>query len=154
MNFQAAYAYMKRGYAITLPEWGGYWTWSTLDETILLHCRNGDVLEIRDTDDVDYTIQFMFRPDWYIETEVLDTEHNINLAICQEQEAEAEQAHLDELVAEAAVCGCDGCLNFLEDYNDALHGADTEDDDDDDSDLGAVLVVDFGVPNRAFAFAV
>lgn len=152
MNFQAAYAYMKRGYAITLPEWGGYWTWDALEETILLHCRNGDVLEVRDTKDVDYTIQFLFRPDWYIEAEVEDTEHNINLATRQEED-EAEEAELNELVADAIDCGCEDCAQFLVEY-DALVAGLGEDDDDDDDDLGSVLVVSFGGARQAYAFPI
>lgn len=65
MKFQAAYAYMKdRGYRIALPEWGGYWYWD--DDSIRLHTRRGEDFDIRETKDVHYTIQFMFRDDWEI----------------------------------------------------------------------------------------
>lgn len=62
MKFQAAYSYLKRGHKIKLPEWGGYWYWN--NETIIIHTRTGDELDIRSTEDVDYTIGFTFRDDW------------------------------------------------------------------------------------------
>lgn len=64
MTFQAAYSYCKRGHDIKLPEWGGFWRWDKEKQTIMIHTRRGDVLDIRDTKDVDYTISFMFRTDW------------------------------------------------------------------------------------------
>lgn len=62
MKFQAAYSYLKRGHKITLPEWGGYWVWE--NDTIMIYTRHGEVLDIRSTDDTDYTISFTFRDDW------------------------------------------------------------------------------------------
>lgn len=62
MKFQAAYSYLKRGHKIKLPEWGGYWYWN--GETIIIHTRTGEELDIRNTKDVDYTIGFTFRDDW------------------------------------------------------------------------------------------
>lgn len=62
MKFQAAYSYIKRGHDIKLPEWGGFWRWE--NDTIMIHTRHGEVLDIRETKDVDYTIGFLFRDDW------------------------------------------------------------------------------------------
>lgn len=64
MSFQAAYSYLKRGHKVKLPEWGGYWYWDEDKKTIIIHTRSGNELDIRDTNDVDYTIGFMFRNDW------------------------------------------------------------------------------------------
>ena len=69
MNFQAAFSYLKRGHDITLPEWGGFWRWDVENKTIFMHCRNGDVLDIRESKDMDYTIGFMFRDDWALNKE-------------------------------------------------------------------------------------
>ncbi|MFS0904117.1 hypothetical protein AB3N02_13770 [Priestia aryabhattai] len=66
MSFQAAYAYCKRGHDIKLPEWGGFWRWDNEKKTIMIHCRDGKILDIRETEDVDYTINFMFRNDWEV----------------------------------------------------------------------------------------
>lgn len=64
MIFQAAYNYMKRGYKITLPEWNGYWYWSKEKGTIIIHARGEIEFDIRETDEVDYAINFTFRDDW------------------------------------------------------------------------------------------
>lgn len=69
MIFQAAYNYMKRGHKITLPEWGGYWYWSKEKDTIIIYTRDGIEFDIRETDDVDYTISFTFRDDWELASE-------------------------------------------------------------------------------------
>lgn len=66
MKFQAAYSYLKRGHAIALPEWGGYWKWSDKEKTIKMHTRHGTVVDMRQSEDMDYTIGFMFRDDWEI----------------------------------------------------------------------------------------
>ncbi|PTH26008.1 hypothetical protein [Staphylococcus arlettae] len=64
MKFQAAYSYLKRGHDITLPEWGGFWRWNKDTHSIDIHTRNNEILDIRETKDVDYTIGFTFRDDW------------------------------------------------------------------------------------------
>ncbi len=64
LDFQSAYNYMKRGHHMKLPEWGGYWYWDKEAETIMIHTRDGKELDIRETQDVDYTINFLFRKDW------------------------------------------------------------------------------------------
>ena len=64
MNFQAAFSYLKRGHDITLPEWGGFWRWDTENKTIIMHTRKGELIDIRESLDMDYTIGFMFRGDW------------------------------------------------------------------------------------------
>lgn len=64
MKFQAAYSYLKRGHDIKLPEWGGFWRWNKDTQTIDIYTRKNEILDIRDTKDVDYTIGFTFRDDW------------------------------------------------------------------------------------------
>ncbi|MFO7964197.1 MAG: hypothetical protein R6U50_09780 [Desulfobacterales bacterium] len=62
MKFEAAFNYMvHRGYAATLPEWGGFWVWDEDEQTILMHLRNGEVMDLRDSPDVGYTFSFLFR---------------------------------------------------------------------------------------------
>jgi hypothetical protein len=75
MKFQAAFSYLKRGHAITLPEWGGYWAWDEAGKTILMHLRSGDVMDIRESPDMDYTLSFTFRDDWKLEAAPEATEH-------------------------------------------------------------------------------
>ena len=71
MKFQAAYSYLKRGHKMKLPEWGGYWHWDKTKQTIIIHTRDGKELDIRETEDVDYTLSFMFRDDWEFAEEFL-----------------------------------------------------------------------------------
>ena len=78
MRFQAAYSYMKNGHALALPEWGGYWEWDSNAQTILIRTRKGESLDIRETDNLDYTMSFIFRDDWYIVGDVSSTEHYEN----------------------------------------------------------------------------
>jgi len=75
MRFEAAFAYLKRGHAIRVPEWGGYWKWDDENKTILMHTRSGRVVDIRRSVDMDYTFSFTFRDDWEIVKNVATTEH-------------------------------------------------------------------------------
>lgn len=75
MKFQAAYAYLKRGHCIALPEWGGYWKWDDEHQTVQMHTRKGDVLDIRASEDMAYTLEFTFRDDWELVSDTTGTEH-------------------------------------------------------------------------------
>jgi len=70
MKFNQAYPYMKsRGYRAKLPEWGGYWYWSHGEDTLRIYTKHGEDFDIRETNDVDYTLQFIVhRDDWEIFT--------------------------------------------------------------------------------------
>lgn len=105
MKFQAAYAYMKRGHAITLPEWGGFWSWDPEFETIIMHLRNGDVVDLLDTDDLDYTLSFMFRDDWEVLRDVAETEHVFNALEDSIEELENEACDICGEPLEPIQCG-------------------------------------------------
>ena len=64
MNFQKAYEALKQGAMIKCPEWAGYWKWE--DDSIKMHCKDGRILDIRETENVDYTLGFILRDDWEI----------------------------------------------------------------------------------------
>jgi hypothetical protein len=49
-----------------LPEWSGYWVWDIEKDTIMMHTKEGDVLDIRQTDRVSYTIYNITRKDWIL----------------------------------------------------------------------------------------
>ena len=68
MVFKEAYEALKQGAMIKCPEWAGYWKWE--DDTIKMHCKDGRVLDIRETENVDYTLNFIMRDDWEIVGEV------------------------------------------------------------------------------------
>jgi len=66
MRFEEAYKLMRRGEKIKLPEWGGYWYWDFHRQTIMIQLRQGGVLDIRETSNVDYTFRFICRDDWQV----------------------------------------------------------------------------------------
>lgn len=75
MNFDIALKMMKKGHKVKLPSWGGYWCWDDEKETIMMHCKpeesdNGKkVLDIRETQRVEYTLQNILSNDWIIADE-------------------------------------------------------------------------------------
>lgn len=64
MKFNEAYVLMRQGKKIKLPEWQGFWAWE--NNTIMIHCSNDVVMDIRETDDISYTFGFICREDWMI----------------------------------------------------------------------------------------
>ena len=76
MEFKLALKLMKKGNKVKLPSWGGYWCWDEDKETIMMHCRpqdsdkgQGDILDIRETQRVEYTIGNMLSDEWIIADE-------------------------------------------------------------------------------------
>ena len=76
MNFREAFEVMKHGAKVKLPSWGGYWCWDAEKETIMIHCRpqdsdkgQGPVLDIRETQRVEYTLRNIISEDWVIADE-------------------------------------------------------------------------------------
>ena len=73
MKFSEAVKALEEGKKIKRPSWAGYWV-RVKDiynpqhgkYTIHMHCRDGRVLDIRDTQDVFYTIGNMVAEDWEI----------------------------------------------------------------------------------------
>jgi len=73
MKFDKAFEMMKQGEKVKLPTWSGYWCWNNEKETIEMHCRPKDVdkgqeyiLDIRETQRVEYTLQNIMSEDWMI----------------------------------------------------------------------------------------
>lgn len=64
MEFNEAFVLMKRGAKIKLPEWEGFWFWSEEKQTIIIHCKDGRELDIRETEDVGFTMDNICRNDW------------------------------------------------------------------------------------------
>lgn len=67
MNFGLALKAMKEGKKVKLPSWGGYWCWEK--DTIMMHCKDGKVLDIRETDNVEYTMSNIASEDWMLADE-------------------------------------------------------------------------------------
>lgn len=72
MKFAIALDAMKAGAKVKRPTWAGYWEWDPEAETIRMHCRpeesdNGNpVLDIRETQRVEYTLKNILSEDWMI----------------------------------------------------------------------------------------
>ena len=64
MVFKEAYEALKQGAMVKCPEWAGYWKWE--DDSIKMHCKDGRILDIRESENVDYTLNFILRDDWEI----------------------------------------------------------------------------------------
>lgn len=74
MNFAEALDLMKGGQKVKRPMWDGYWVWDFANRTVMMHCRaeqsdNGKpVLDIRESQRVEFTIRNMLADDWVIAT--------------------------------------------------------------------------------------
>lgn len=51
---------------VKLPEWDGYWKWDNDKKTIIIHCADGKELDIRESDDMYYTLTNVCRDDWMV----------------------------------------------------------------------------------------
>lgn len=69
MNFKQAFEVMKHGAKVKLPSWGGYWCWDKEKQTIMMHCKDGRVLDIRDTQNDAYTLDNICSDEWMIADE-------------------------------------------------------------------------------------
>lgn len=69
MYFKEALIAMRCGHKVKLPSWGGYWCWDDGKETIMMHCKDGKVLDIRETDRVPYTLDNICSDEWIIADE-------------------------------------------------------------------------------------
>ena len=75
MLFKEAFELMKKGMKVKLPSWGGYWYWDAEKETIMIQCRpqdngeKGELLDIRETQMVEYTTMNMQSDEWIIADE-------------------------------------------------------------------------------------
>ena len=69
MKFLDALKLMKDGKKMKLPSWGGYWVWDSEKETIVIHCKDGEILDIRETQVVEYTLGNVCSDEWIIADE-------------------------------------------------------------------------------------
>ena len=70
MKFSEAFKLMKLGAKIKLPSWGGYWRWDEDKETVMMHTKDGKVLDIRETDRVEYTLGNVASDEWVVADEI------------------------------------------------------------------------------------
>ena len=76
MTFSEAFKAMKAGAKVKLPSWGGYWFWDAEKQSIMMQCRpkdtdkgQGDLLDIRETHRVEYTLSNILSDEWLIADE-------------------------------------------------------------------------------------
>lgn len=69
MRFKEALKAMQQGAKVKLPSWGGYWYWDSNKETIMIHTKDGDELDIRETQVVEYTTLNICSDEWQIADE-------------------------------------------------------------------------------------
>lgn len=69
MTFKQALELMKLGRKVKLPSWGGYWTYDAETDSIYMHCKEGNVLEIRETDRLSYTLGNVLSDEWIMADE-------------------------------------------------------------------------------------
>lgn len=62
MKFIDALELLKQGKKIKLPSWSGYWIKE--DDTVKMYCKDGRVLDIRESEDVFYTLSNIVSEDW------------------------------------------------------------------------------------------
>lgn len=66
MKFKEAFRLMEQGAKIKLPSWGGYWYWDADMESIIMHTKDGEELDIRETQRVEYTLANILSDTWQI----------------------------------------------------------------------------------------
>lgn len=64
MDFKQAFELMKQGQKMKRKEWKGYWKWNLMDHTIVMHCNDETTLDIRNTENVEFTISNILSNDW------------------------------------------------------------------------------------------
>ena len=64
LDWKDAWWHMLNGEKIKRALWEGYWVWE--NNTIMMHCRDGSVCDIRQTDFVAYTFSNIAQRDWMV----------------------------------------------------------------------------------------
>lgn len=70
MLFNEVFKAMKNGSKAKLPSWGGYWYWDSEKNTIMMHTKDGQELDIRETQVVEYTTMNILSDEWIIADEI------------------------------------------------------------------------------------
>lgn len=64
MTFKEAFEAMKHGAKVKLPSWAGYWFWCIPAQSILMHTKDGNDIDVRRTECVDYTFSNICSDEW------------------------------------------------------------------------------------------
>jgi hypothetical protein len=60
---------LRNGKKVKRSEWGGYWVWDDQKKTIMMYCKDGRVIDVRDTNNVRFTFDNISANDWKIAEE-------------------------------------------------------------------------------------
>ena len=71
MQFREAWFELLNGAKIKRPHWAGYWKWE--NNTIMIHTREGEVLDIRATTNPAYTFTNVAARDWEAHYDAAET---------------------------------------------------------------------------------
>ena len=69
MQFKETLKLMKQGEKAKLPSWGGYWYWDDEKQTVIMHTKDGEELDIQETKRVEYTLGNILSDEWIIADE-------------------------------------------------------------------------------------
>ena len=69
MRFEEALKIMKDGNKVKLPSWGGFWKYDSEKESIIMHTKDGEELDIRETQVVEYTLGNILSDEWIVADE-------------------------------------------------------------------------------------
>ena len=64
MDFGCVWPALRTGRKVRLKGWRGYWAWE--NGTVVMHCADGSVIDIRETDDISYTLSNIAMHNWEI----------------------------------------------------------------------------------------
>lgn len=64
LHWKDAWFHLLNGKKIKRPLWEGYWVWE--NNTIMMHCCDGSVSDIRSTKNVAYTMTNIAQRDWMV----------------------------------------------------------------------------------------
>lgn len=67
LSFKTALAFMRDNKLKARRHgWEGYWIWDEDKDTIIIHCKDDRVLDIRDTEDMYFTLTNILAEDWEV----------------------------------------------------------------------------------------
>lgn len=64
VSFKTAWELLKAGEKVKRAHWDGYW--AIENGTIMMHCKDGSVIDIKDMEDVVFTFDEMAADDWQV----------------------------------------------------------------------------------------
>lgn len=59
MDFKNAFELMKQGKKLKYPHWGGYWYWDNIKGTIIMHTKEGENIDLFDSERKEYTLNYL-----------------------------------------------------------------------------------------------